>query len=99
MQCICKEGVSIHNYKVVNMVDLKNKYVRIMNVRDDKYIEFDFSIEDPEVFVELILPFEMFQTFCEKNQVKYLESTKVIEEKYKQQIWRMGHSRKNVFRK
>ena len=70
-----------------------------MNVRDDKYIEFDFSIEDPEVFVELILPFEMFQTFCEKNQVKYLESTKVIEEKYKQQIWRMGHSRKNVFRK
>lgn len=75
------------------------KFVRVTNIRDEKYIEFDFSFEDPEIFVELILPTEMFQTFCKKNNVEFLETENVIEKEYEQQIWRMGHSRKKVFEK
>lgn len=75
------------------------KFVRITNVRDDKYIEFDFSFEDPEIFVELILPIQMFQTFCEKNKVEFLETEKNISNEYEQQVWRMGHSREQIFKK
>lgn len=75
-----------------------HKFVRITNVRDDKYIEFDFSFEDPEIFVELILPVEMFQTFCEKNKVQFLEVDKNVSEEYEKQIWRLGQAGKKFLK-
>lgn len=50
------------------MSDL-TRYARIRRVVDDKFIEFDFAIGDPSLYVELVLPRDAFDTFCRHNQV------------------------------
>lgn len=45
------------------------KYVRIKGDRDAKFVEFDFAINDPTLFVELVLPQQAFLDFCQINQV------------------------------
>ena len=53
--------------------DLTSKrYVRVTGVRKNAFIEFDFSFTDPSIFIELVLPFEQFKTFCEINNVMEL---------------------------
>ena len=81
-----------------SMLDLKKKYVRVRGVKHNKYIEFDFSIGDPELFVELVLPFKMFETFCSKNEVEHLPAEKDVHNEYERMTWRTGESRKIVFK-
>jgi phenol/toluene 2-monooxygenase (NADH) P0/A0 len=78
------------------MVNLNNKYVRVTGVRGDKFIEFDFSIDDPEIFVELILPPDMFHTFCTKNNVKVLDTEADSQAEYDRMLWRIGDVKKNI---
>ncbi len=78
------------------MVNLKNKYVRVTGVKDDKFIEFDFSIDYPEIFVELVLPIEMFQTFCTNNNVKILDAENDTQAEYDRMLWRIGDVKKNI---
>ena len=40
------------------------KFVRIIGTRLGKYVEFEFSVNDADLAVELILPFEAFDEFC-----------------------------------
>lgn len=39
------------------------RYVRVMT-HGDRWIEFEFSIGDPEIFVELVMPPAQFRQFC-----------------------------------
>ena len=78
------------------MVNLKNKYVRVTGVRNDKFIEFDFSIDDPEIFVELVLPTEMFQTFCTNNNVKFMQAEANTQAESDRMQWRIGDVKKNI---
>lgn len=82
------------------MVDLKQKYVRVTNIKDDKYVEFDFGIDDPEIFVELVLPFEMFETFCENNKVTLLppEDNANSTDEYERMMWRIGNVGNTAFK-
>ena len=43
-------------------------------MRDDRFIEFDFSIGDPDLTVELILPKAAFQEFCAMHRVRVLSA-------------------------
>ena len=43
------------------------RYVRVTKVLHDKYVEFEFAIGDPNLNVELVMPFEHFRKFCEDN--------------------------------
>ncbi len=45
------------------------KYVSIKRVIDNKFVEFNFAIGDPTLFVELILPVAAYAEFCEANDV------------------------------
>lgn len=49
------------------------RYVRVQEVRSDGFVEFDFAIGEPEIFVELILPAPAFEEFCSANNVTLLE--------------------------
>lgn len=49
--------------------DPTRKWVRITNVRDDGFVEFEFALGEPEIFVEMILSAASFEEFCAKNQV------------------------------
>jgi phenol hydroxylase P0 protein len=53
--------------------DTTATYVRVTGERPDGFVEFDFAIGEPEIFVELILPPEAFAEFCEANTVTVLE--------------------------
>lgn len=39
-------------------------YVRVKAIRRGKFVEFDFSIEDDDLSLELIMPFQAFEEFC-----------------------------------
>ena len=53
--------------------DPTRRYVRICEQRPDGFIEFEFSIGDPEMCVELMLPESAFHEFCLANDVIVLD--------------------------
>lgn len=53
--------------------DTRVTYVRVTGRRPDGFVEFDFAIGEPEIFVELILPPAAFAEFCEANAVHVLK--------------------------
>ncbi|NIB42228.1 phenol hydroxylase [Pseudomaricurvus alkylphenolicus] len=50
----------------------QQRYVHVREMRGDGFVEFDFSINDPELYVELILPETAFWEFCSSNRVHFL---------------------------
>jgi len=48
-------------------------YVRITGERLGKFVEFEFSINDEDLTVELILPHEAFRLFCERHQARLIQ--------------------------
>lgn len=66
------------------------RYVRVTDVRPDNLVEFEFSIDDPTLYVELVLPYTQFRQFCQRNHAKELsheEAARVDLDKLK---WREG---------
>lgn len=49
--------------------DIAARYVRIVNERTDGWIEFEFAIGEPELFVEMVMPRAQFDEFCAAQQV------------------------------
>ncbi|AOW14464.1 phenol hydroxylase [Hydrogenophaga crassostreae] len=54
-------------------LDLKKRYVRLLERRPDGLVSFEFSIGWPELAVELMLPDAAFEEFCDKHQVIWRE--------------------------
>ncbi len=54
--------------------DITKKYIRICRERPDGFVEFEFAIGEPELYVELLLSKKAFIEFCTTNQVSYLEA-------------------------
>lgn len=54
------------------VLDTRRKFVRVTGSRGEKFVEFDFAIGEPELFVEMILTHEAFAEFCEVNQVEQM---------------------------
>ncbi|NMM38388.1 MAG: phenol hydroxylase [Glaciimonas sp.] len=52
--------------------DTTHKYVRVVEIRQDGMVGFEFAIGEPELFVELMMPAAAFKDFCEVNQVALL---------------------------
>lgn len=57
-----------------NAFDPSRKWVRVSEMRANGLISFEFSVGEPEIFVELILPALAFIEFCARNQVVFLPS-------------------------
>ncbi len=53
-------------------LDLTRRYVRRCGERAGGFIEFEFAIGEPEVFVEMILSPSAFAEFCAANRVALL---------------------------
>lgn len=52
--------------------DINQKYVRIRELREDGFIEFDFAVGDPELFAEMIMAVSDFDDFCSQHNVMFL---------------------------
>lgn len=56
-------------------IDASRKYVRVTEVRQDGFVAFDFAIGEPEIYVEMLLPYQDFVLFCEDNKTIDLTGT------------------------
>jgi phenol/toluene 2-monooxygenase (NADH) P0/A0 len=54
-------------------VDIRRRFVRVLEERSDGLVFFEFSIGWPELAVELLLPRPAFAEFCAANQVTRLD--------------------------
>lgn len=68
----------------------QDKYVCIRRMRDDGFVEFDFSIGDPGLYVELILPTTAFNEFCNSNGVIFLDGADSAAIEADRKRWREG---------
>lgn len=68
-----------------------NRYVRIRE-RSEKFVEFDFAIENPELFVELILPHQAFEEFCSINDVAFMTDSQARDVDVQMEKWRYSVS-------
>ncbi|EPF73557.1 phenol hydroxylase subunit [Acinetobacter rudis] len=66
------------------------KFIRITGDRNAAFVEFDFAIHDPTLFVELVLPQQAFQHFCEINQVVEMTEEQQAWNDAQEDKWRYG---------
>lgn len=66
------------------------KYIRIKSHESARFVDFDFAIGDPTLFVELIMPKDAFDEFCLTNNtvLMTLEQTLAVDAEMKK--WRYG---------
>jgi phenol hydroxylase P0 protein len=67
-----------------------DRFVRFRETRTDGFVEFVFSIGDPELGVEMILPRLAFDEFCKANQVHFLTSAEAARIDADASRWRYG---------
>ena len=72
--------------------DTFKRYVRIRQVIDDKFVEFDFAIGDPSLYVELVLPKAAFDDFCLHNKVTMMTEDQASAVDADMEKWRYGES-------
>jgi phenol hydroxylase P0 protein len=71
-------------------VDDQQRYIRVTGTRNNQFVEFDFSIGDPTIFIELILPFDQFHEFCKKQKAIELTVEQSAAVDYDSLKWRFG---------
>jgi phenol hydroxylase P0 protein len=65
-------------------------YVRITGIRNQRFVEFDFAIDDPMTFIELVLPFDQYKKFCKKHNAIELTPEQAAEVDFDKMKWRYG---------
>ncbi len=70
--------------------DVDSHYVRFKALRQDGFVEFDFSIGEPGLTVELVLLLKDYQEFCRKQNVVYLTREEGLTLDNEQMKWRYG---------
>lgn len=50
-------------------LDVQKRFVRVCGTRGNGFVEFEFAIGEPEIFIEMILSADAFKEFCEANEV------------------------------
>lgn len=51
-------------------VNPKRKSVTVTKIRTDGFVEFDFSVGDPDIVAEMLLSAEAFERFCRDQDVR-----------------------------
>jgi phenol hydroxylase P0 protein len=64
------------------------KYVRVIGVRSGKFVEFEFTVNDADLTVELILPFKAFDEFCQMQNAVVLPPATQVGEELEKLAWR-----------
>ncbi|MFJ3482068.1 phenol hydroxylase subunit [Pseudomonas sp. NPDC090202] len=75
-----------------NTFDQMQRYVRVRSDADAAFVEFDFAIGYPELFVELVLPRRAFALFCEHNNVQHMDAAMAQAVDDDMRKWRYGES-------
>ena len=65
-------------------------YVRFLQQRASGHVEFVFSIDDPSLGVELIMPLAAYDAFCADNHVRFIADQQARDLDSDAQKWRFG---------
>lgn len=49
--------------------DVQRRFIRIVREHDNGMVEFEFAVAEPELFVEMVMPREQFDDFCQTQAV------------------------------
>lgn len=66
------------------------KYIRVRSSKNSRFVEFDFAIGDPSLFVELIMPQAVFEHFCQANDVVFMTQEQQDAVDSEMDKWRYG---------
>jgi len=71
-------------------IDAETRYVRVTGEARGGFVEFQFSIGDPTLYLEMVLPPAAFAEFCATHRVVRLtaEQGKAVDEDHTK--WRGG---------
>ena len=72
------------------MMKALTRYVRVTSRDRPGLVEFNFSINDPTLYLEMILPVLAFEDFCRSNQVTFLTDEQAEAVAKQQEKWRYG---------
>ncbi len=83
---------SIKSSGVASATETPNeqRFVRIKRIRRAGFVEFDFSIGDPNLYLEMILPQQAFDEFCHRHAVIFLGAREGEEIDRANKRWRDG---------
>jgi phenol hydroxylase P0 protein len=65
-------------------------FVRVTGTRQERFVEFEFAIGDPELAVELVMTFEQFTHFCATHEVTHLTAEEGARLDWERMKWRYG---------
>lgn len=68
----------------------RERTARVTGIRRGAYVEFDFTVGDEQLTVELIMPYPAFREFCIDNAVRLLPMDDGIKAELEQMKWRFG---------
>lgn len=66
-------------------------HVRILGTRLGRFVEFEFSLDEGVLAVELILPPAAFEEFCRAQNADVLPLSSETAEEIERAAWRAGH--------
>lgn len=72
-------------------MDITKKYIRVRSSEGARFVEFDFAIGEPDLFVELVMPPAVFKVFCEQNNVIEMNSQQMAAIDNELEKWRFGY--------
>jgi phenol hydroxylase P0 protein len=68
------------------------RFVRVRSTAEEPFVEFDFAIGYPELYVELVLPRVAFEQFCASNRVQHMNAQQSAAIDADMQKWRYGEA-------
>ena len=79
-------------------LDTHRRFVRVTGSRGQDFVEFDFAIGEPELFVEMILGPQAFSEFCTVNRVEVLPPSDEAPRPDDDWAWRLADATQIRFR-
>lgn len=68
----------------------EKKFVQIIDINDNGFVEFYFAVGEAKMNVELLLPHKAFIEFCANNRVSFFSKEQEQELKVDKEIWQYG---------
>lgn len=68
----------------------EKKFIQIIEIRNDGFVEFNFAVGEAVMNVELLLPYKAFIEFCHNNRVSFFSEEQEKEILYDNEIWKYG---------
>lgn len=68
----------------------QKKFVQIIELRNDGFVEFNFAVGEAVINVELLLPYKAFIEFCQNNRVSFFTKEQENEILIDDKNWKYG---------